>query len=62
MLLDKILMCNISKCDNELTMHLLSDLEAYCNRQILLIREIAEEALGAERKSINAMTVENINV
>ena len=51
-LLGKRLIYDTSKYDNESTMHLISDLEAFYDRQIPAIGEIVEEALGVDRKAI----------
>ena len=45
-LLEKRLLHEISKCINEATTHLLSDLEACCDCQILALGGIVKEVLS----------------
>ena len=55
-LLEKRLIYDISKYNNEPTIYLLSDLEACYDWQIPAIGGIIEEALGVDRKAINMIT------
>ena len=51
-LLEKRLLYDMSKYNNEPTIHLLSDLEVCYDFQIPAISRMVEEALGIDRKAI----------
>ena len=55
-LLEKRLIYDSSKYNNEITIHLLSDLEACYDRQIPSIGGMVEEAVGVDRRAIMLIT------
>ena len=61
-LLEKRLLYDISKCNREKTVYLISDLEAYYNQQLPILRGMVEKALAVDRKAIKVFSkmIENL--
>ena len=55
-MLEKRLLYDISKCNGEKTVHLISDLEACYDWQLPTLGGMVEEALGVDRKAIKVFS------